>query len=1247
MSERERLVRRLPRSGILAASISAIIASNGVGSVALGQDQDDEAANDQTETMVVTGTRIRRDDFNAANATTVVTGAEMEALGIVSVADMVNQLPNNIATVSPEATAASPFYLGASIANMRGLNTAYGVRTLTLVDSRRVTPTNNGGGVDMNFIPSALVGRIETVTGGASATYGSDAMAGVVNVILDDSIETMRIDLNYQTTAEGDGDQYTLSFGTGFQFFDNRAQLTIGLDSSRQDAIEDCTTREFCRRSQGLFRNGLSAATYGDRGDDIVYPGLPEYYPTLGQRYTVTDRGVIPPVDVEFPAFGADPGDAPPTQVDPDDLTLGWYQFNEEGTDLVPYLDHLLQGDLSAINSVGTLTSLFAGANFWGTPFGEGKLIYEDVPIVPETNRDNLFMRFAYQLEGGIEITANLTYGQTDSTTLQNASRGNLQGLCILPWNAYVQGPATGGNAGQLLRDVFAARGVGGDFFTPGDTNIDCLQAPYLGGTYNERDDETDAGTFDFPAVLEIHKDFSNLVDRRNLNKSEAMSLALGATGDLFEGGSWTWDAYAQFGQTENRQTLSGWRAARRWDMALDSVIEPDTGEVVCSIDSETATSTQPIDGIPTVVNHGDFTRNKWEDYIRIPLRDSITEDQVQALLNDYRAGCVPFNPFGNARLTPEQVAYVFPTLFEGTDNDQTMLQISFSGDAWRGIGDAGPMQMAAGYDWRENDTQNIADPNRFLGADFNFVGNSSSGAFDRIYGDNWWGRTTTEEAWVEFDLPLLRDRIAADSLVFNTSFRRTENETKRVAGVEGIDTPDTTREVDSWKATMVWRPIDMMTVRLTRSADVRAPSARELYATNSYALESGGQTETTTRFRFNVPSPPFGDPDFEGFTESGDQIIRVDAGNASLSSERSITETLGLVFQPSDAIPGLQVSIDYYETTIKGGIEGVDFGDTLNLCYDEIGGFAAGENDDGSFDPGIPESEWEFCGNIEFGEPDPTQEFYVTGATAPAGFFVTEDVLNVDGTPVMDGDPNPYYQYTNIISIAESTRNQAPYWSRGIDYSVSYFTQLGGGGTISTRALLTRFLEQSVFSENLWGRYDVSGQVGGNNLISNFGSFGVNYSPTPRTRGNLFLTYSKNAFSLTAQALYTGTGKLNQQERWLQPNDVITFTDYDNGFPDPNPIYPLTVAYAPNLSRTTLRNELPSWTTLNLNFNYNFGRSRLQLDRFESLSAYLNIENVGDRIPQFFSGTGAGGINTALYSGMGRSYRMGVRMEF
>src|SRR5690606_29519949 len=248
MSQEQRKWRRGPRLGFLAASIGALLATSSFNGTAWSQEQGEEEeaarARQNDDEIIVTGTRIRRDDFSAANATSVVTGADMQNLGVFSVADMVNQLPNNIGSVTPEATADSPFYLGASIANLRGLNTAYGVRTLTLLDSRRMTPNNNGGGVDMNFIPSALVDRIETVTGGASATYGADAMAGVVNVIIDDNIENMRLSLEYGSTAEGDGDEYNLSFGTGAQFLEGRARLTVGFDSSRVDAIEDCTTRD-------------------------------------------------------------------------------------------------------------------------------------------------------------------------------------------------------------------------------------------------------------------------------------------------------------------------------------------------------------------------------------------------------------------------------------------------------------------------------------------------------------------------------------------------------------------------------------------------------------------------------------------------------------------------------------------------------------------------------------------------------------------------------------------------------------------------------------------------------------------------------------------------------------------------------------------------------------------------------------------------------------------------------------------
>jgi len=1283
MSHRKRMLRHGPRTGVLAASIGTLIATGGISGTALGQEEDDEESNSQQDTIIVTGTRIRRDDFSAAQATTVVTGDDMKALGVVSVADMVNQLPNNIATVSPEATADSPFFLGATIANMRGLNTGYGVRTLTLLDSRRMTPTNNGGGVDMNFVPSALVGRIETVTGGASATYGADAMAGVVNVILDDNIENVRVDLNYMTSDEGDGDQYTLSFGTGFQFFENnRGNLTIGLDSSRQDAIEDCTTREFCRRGLGLVQNGdyNGGAEYQPR-TDIFFDGQPEWVPLEGHRFSTNTLGIA-----EEDGY-ADPGqfqgyDSFGNPIWTGDLTQGWYTFNEDGTDLVPYYVapgmatdplsiELSPSQLAAIESVGTQTGggTTFGATAWSTPYGGGRPIYEDVPLRPETDRDNLFLRFTYELEGGIELGADLTYGETTSSSLQNMSKGNLQQFCVLPQNAYLQPPSLGGNAGPLLQGVYAARQRPG---ARGDLPIvildfsafsgACLQAPFLGGSFQPRDDDVNAPRYDFPGGLEFSKDFSTQVDRRNLNESNATSLTLSANGTLFEGGSWTWDAYAQFGQTENRQTLSGWRAARRWDMAIDSVLDDTDGDgigdtPVCGVDAQNAQITLlDMDNTLQTVDYGPYQVNAWLAYLTPSNADSTSEAERQMIFNQLRDGCVPFNPFGNQPMSQEQLDYIFPTLSEGTDNDQTALSFSFSGDAWRGIGNAGPMRMAAGIDWRENDTQNIADPNRFLGADFNFVGNSSSGQFDRIYGDNWWGRTTTKEAWVEVDLPLLSNRVGAQSLSVNTSFRRTENDSQRISGVEEVQAQSAGRNVSSWKAAMQWQPVDIMRVRMTRSADQRAPSARELFATNSYATESGGQTEVFNDWRFGIDFDAGGGFGAwlteDGFkSDVGDQIIRIQGGNANLSAETSITETFGLVFQPVDAIPGLQVSVDYYQTEIKGGIRRLTVNQTQNACEDEVGRWW--ENDQ---IPKVPVSEMQFCTQIEFDQtPDPNdpQRYYVDGAF----FGFDESDLIIDpstGQPVAAGTPNPYYwieglgSLTNMITVAESTINEEPFISRGIDYSISYFTQLDGGGSINARALFTRFLEQSVFLRSTFGRTDVSGQTGSRNLEGGFAGFGTtNYSPTPRIRGNLFLTYNKNAFTMTAQAIYTGAGKLNLESGWLGPGDATIYTRYSNGIVDPSGPVNQYVGYDPNLDRTVFSNDLPSWTTLNLNFSYDFGRSRMQLDRFESLTAYVNIENVGDRIPTFISGTAAGGLNTALFSGFGRSYRMGVRMEF
>ena len=158
------------------------------------------------EEITVTGSRIRRDDFSSAQPTTVMDNEYLQNLGVINLGQAMVGVPQNVNRNSPDANAGNNFFNGSTLANLRGLNPFFGTRTLTLVDSRRHVPTNQGDGVDLNFIPTILIDRVETVTGGASASYGSGAIGGVQNILLDRDFEGIKAEIDFGATGEGDGD---------------------------------------------------------------------------------------------------------------------------------------------------------------------------------------------------------------------------------------------------------------------------------------------------------------------------------------------------------------------------------------------------------------------------------------------------------------------------------------------------------------------------------------------------------------------------------------------------------------------------------------------------------------------------------------------------------------------------------------------------------------------------------------------------------------------------------------------------------------------------------------------------------------------------------------------------------------------------------------------------------------------------------------------------------------------------------
>ncbi len=278
----------------LAWSIAAVITLGTSAFTTAQAAESDEAAEAQLEEVTVTGTRIRRDDFSNPQPTTVVGSEMLENLGIVNLGDAMASLPSNVGNNTPTANPGGNFFNGANIANLRGLNPFFGSRTLTLVDSRRHVPTNQGDGVDLNFIPSILIDRMEVVTGGASASYGSGAIGGVTNILLDRDLEGGKVQVDFGTTAESDGDDvhYAAAWGTGIG---DSSHLVLGFEAQDMDGIDSCArARDWCAKAVGISTNG-AFATNND----------PNFVVVSGQTTTsMTQAGMFPLLNQQFAGNG-------------------------------------------------------------------------------------------------------------------------------------------------------------------------------------------------------------------------------------------------------------------------------------------------------------------------------------------------------------------------------------------------------------------------------------------------------------------------------------------------------------------------------------------------------------------------------------------------------------------------------------------------------------------------------------------------------------------------------------------------------------------------------------------------------------------------------------------------------------------------------------------------------------------------------------------------------------------------------
>jgi iron complex outermembrane receptor protein len=188
-------------------------------------------ASETTETVVVTGSRVITNIANSPTPLTALSNTELTQMTPTSVSDALIKLPVLSASVFPRQA-----YQNLTVLNLRNFG---GNRTLTMLDGHRLTPSLQDGTVGVETLPLALMSRTEVVTGGASAVYGSDAVSGVVNFILDKNFTGFKIDANGGISTYGDGASFKIEAAAGTSLFGGRGHFEVALSSRHRDLVYD------------------------------------------------------------------------------------------------------------------------------------------------------------------------------------------------------------------------------------------------------------------------------------------------------------------------------------------------------------------------------------------------------------------------------------------------------------------------------------------------------------------------------------------------------------------------------------------------------------------------------------------------------------------------------------------------------------------------------------------------------------------------------------------------------------------------------------------------------------------------------------------------------------------------------------------------------------------------------------------------------------------------------------------------
>lgn len=257
------------------------------------------AADAPAEEIVITGSRVARTGFTSPTPTTVLGSEEFAKIAAPNLADVVNQIPAVRPSLTPSSSTNNSQYAGGNYLDLRGLGFN---RTLVLVDGKRFVPAQIQGPVDINAIPQALIGSIDVVTGGASAAWGSDAVAGVVNFKFDHKLEGFKGSVQGGITDHNDHRNYLASLAYGKSFADGRGKLLLAGEMAENSGIARQGDRDWGNQGWGIIANPAFTATNNEPRNLLVanatsanlsYGGVINSGPLAGNHFA-PDGSLIP-----------------------------------------------------------------------------------------------------------------------------------------------------------------------------------------------------------------------------------------------------------------------------------------------------------------------------------------------------------------------------------------------------------------------------------------------------------------------------------------------------------------------------------------------------------------------------------------------------------------------------------------------------------------------------------------------------------------------------------------------------------------------------------------------------------------------------------------------------------------------------------------------------------------------------------------------------------------------------------------